>query len=115
MNELKKGWKMESKLQSLSWQRVFLLVLHYFLGYGFLYRQIGVFLTLANDPYAIMILPSIQLCIYLFTLAWVFAPKVEVNFLCEFLSYTFYISAFLIYASSRVRLFLFKIVRFFEK
>ena len=49
------------------------------------------------------------------TLAWVFAPKVEVNFLCEFLSYTFYISAFLIYASSRVRLFLFKIVRFFEK
>ena len=56
-----------------------------------------------------------KLCIYLFTLAWVFAPKVEVNFLCEFLSYTFYISAFLIYASSRVRLFLFKIVRFFEK
>ena len=56
-----------------------------------------------------------KLCIYLFTLAWVFASKVEVNFLCEFLSYTFYISAFLIYASSRVRLFLFKIVRFFEK
>ena len=56
-----------------------------------------------------------KLCIYLFTLAWVFASKIEINFLCEFLSYTFYISAFLIYASSQVRLFLFKIVRFFEK
>ncbi|EFW06073.1 hypothetical protein HMPREF9488_00712 [Coprobacillus cateniformis] len=56
-----------------------------------------------------------KLCIYLFTLAWVFASKIEINFLCEFLSYTFYISAFLIYSSSQVRLFLFKIVRFFEK
>lgn len=75
---------MESKLQSLSWQRVFLLVLHYFLGYGFLYRQIGVFLTLANDPYAIMILPSIQLCIYLFTLAitiWLAYPLLKKGFI----------------------------------
>lgn len=64
------------RIMSLSLPRTLTLLIHYFIGYLFLYRVIASNLSLWIDPATKIILPWIQMVIYLFTaglaifLAW---------------------------------------------
>lgn len=66
----------KEQLLSISNTRAIALLLHYFLGYLFVYRIIATQITLLIEPQAMMLLPVTQWGIYLFTtlvsifLAW---------------------------------------------
>lgn len=66
----------QNKIWSLSLPRTIALLVHYFIGYLFLYRIIASYLSLFIEPSTKIILPWIQIASYLFTvgmailLAW---------------------------------------------
>ena len=67
---------MKNNMKHLAVWRMLMLLVHYFVGYLYVYRIIATKITLAVDPGATILLPSVQLAIYLFTagvaiaLAW---------------------------------------------
>lgn len=65
---------------SLPIGRMIALLVHYFIGYLFVYRMIATRVTLAIQPDALIIAPFMQIAIYVFTLvvaAWLAWPVIQ--------------------------------------